>query len=1269
MSKKGKRNSILGTFQAASPGFAGIVHSRVLIWPPSPISLRKLQDQFFILSPETIERLGDNFSKKLSGVNGYDGVFLTPNYKLQHNFIAAKIKKESEDPSARNNARSNESKDNVIPLTSLRYYNITDENPTALFFNFNTEENTTNISVCADRASQLAHQTWIVDGSLFSNQSFTEDELLFNELDDEITRYHKQFHSFWEYRLPNEPPTRQSKDGTVTSSENDNFKLFPRQVKVSPNDPIQAMEDLDVKEEFTNDDGETFYDANPGVHWRVLKRTPLFQNEDFFIDFRRTSRDTDIANKNGGKWRLLEKFKYLDVHTDVEPDTEGVIQNLGIVELDSDLNKKDDSLDTFDFSDQSYYIIEIGVDSAEHNYYLILSQRAAPIFCHAGKFHSIVPDEESQDNSGPETEEDMPDGEEDDNEDPNKPNFENDCGTDQASQIEGESSSSAGRRTKVVLPKVKQLRRLSTYSLVRASRLMDQDNLRITFRQHLGRLMITFSGYEDEPWVIERKDLLPTPNVGEGPIQEDDLQSEFVPIVIPNKQIAIMGGNRVTSFHFAPLTYQDGFSEVLSQTISVQGPVDFKEIQTLLRDKGSSRNPQDASNQNSDQNAVNFSQDAAVFKEHYRGKKQIKESIRVQPSKTENFGKAPDVQKTNDFSILFEGFERTSDVRRSMIAVEPKDCSKRKGSDSPYVKSIQVSLSLFSGDYPFKAPKGDSEMIEGGEEAPPWILKSCITPIATFWRLFVPPFGRNYDTAPIDVGHHMMSLQDSWTEKDLLSINHTGTIQFLVNQGMDDVFTDDNPNHANYLRSLTDKNFYIQISCWWGEDNTIDSNEAETLVDAENNIFSDRYTQEDLKDSEGTIMPKPQNERDRVIFTGICSNSRISVENNREILTCDVSDYTKILEDQIFLNSPFFDKMRDFNAISEILQIASFRTGREFNEIDNQPIGNLNTESDGIDNTMPSSLLARLAASDKDGWFQIVHNGEVSYNQEYALPGSYNILHEPFFKFDDGANLYEAIEKISRIAGKTIYFDRLGVFHYEKLPYDQALFNGQQGSSSNFSIKDWEALSKIDYIASPRDLLETEENQANEEEAGEGGDGEGDEGENEEDKDKSCEIHRQVFDSYEIIRDMDSVINEIRVVSSTPNGEALLAGHTNFDSLNDNTKSGFVGYPKTLLVMDGVFGSESNVKWIVKHYTKLFLPPVTIKFKTLGHNKLKPLDVITFRGLGWSNKQVLIISSLSNEINAQDNSWWQSIEGYWIFPSQDIIWGNQRDVYIGNDIV
>jgi hypothetical protein len=144
-------------------------------------------------------------------------------------------------------------------------------------------------------------------------------------------------------------------------------------------------------------------------------------------------------------------------------------------------------------------------------------------------------------------------------------------------------------------------------------------------------------------------------------------------------------------------------------------------------------------------------------------------------------------------------------------------------------------------------------------------------------------------------------------------------------------------------------------------------------------------------------------------------------------------------------------------------------------------------------------------------------------------------------------------------------------------------------------------------------------------------------------------------------------MNEIKVISTSPNGEIFVAGHTNYASLNDPDAPGFIGYRKPFLQMDGIFGSADNVKWIVKNYTRMFIPPIKVSFKAIGRNKLKALDVITFQPLGSREKQPLIISSIKSEIDASKNTWYQDFECLWLFPRQDIQWGNTNEIGLGLD--
>lgn len=1134
------RNDNSGRFMAGSPVYSGKINCKCVLFPDCPFFKRKLQDEHFVLSPNTIDKAPSSIREKVESVPGLDGIFLSPQYVYRHNFIAALKESESSDVGEKNKLRDIEKATLITPASQLYFASIAHSSLVMSFFKTFTAPQdgvlkTSFVYPYVTVGAEAAHMTWIDDGSIYINYTFTQAQLD-SEAADGLDRFKKRFYPTWGYTLINTAPDASVQNGAVTVEPRGNYKHLPYQSKSSAHgDPItHFLDKLPAAQQgqFKTSNNNVYKNINPGIHWRVLKRTPLFQGEDFWVEFHKKALETDVDIKNGARFQVRKGLEFLDPYQQPQLGANGQTINIineAIVEIDQSGTKSQNALQTYDLSNQSYIIIELGYLTPNDNYFIIIAERDKPIFCHAGR-----------------------------------PVIRN--------------------GDKVEVTKNTVLRRLSRYDAVLSSELLKQDKLRITFRQHLGKMVINFSEHDDRPWVISRQDLLPLPDA---PIDDENYNDaanfdyEDVPIIIPNAKMAIMGGNLKTAFTFSPMQYRPLGTSFLDQKLHIAGPVKFKDVNLLLRDKGLSRDP----NVSTKPRDFEFSQDAEVYQEMVEGKPLQTRAIKTQEGLIRRYGKAPDMQELPD----------SNDRHRSRIAVGAVDLSARQGStpvtdqeDDDSVTPIAIStwIEMRPGDYIFT----QGLISDGGD---PWFLYDCITPIMTGFRLNVPPKGEAFDSPAIDVSHHVMSITDTWNEDCLAKINHNGRIQFLVNRGMNGVFADGKTNYAEYLRSLADRHFYIQISVWWDEDGA---------------------------------MPTPNTDAGRIIFTGICSNVSISEETNKHIMTGELFDYTKVLQEQVFLNSPFFDKMRDFNAVYEIIQKASFRDG---SVVEKDEAGVVQDNP----NTQPGSLMRRLAETDVSGWFQLPHNGETVYNQEYALPGSYSILTEPMFRFQDGSTLYEAVQKLGEIAGKVIYFDRQGVFHYEKLPYDQALFNGQQGSSNNFNIQDWQSLSKMDFFVSPHDVSTFD----------------------------GKEQHRMAWDSYTVTRDMDSVINHINVISNTPDGKRLQGGLLNIDSINDIEKPGFIGYPKTLLQIEGIIGDKANVQWLIKHYTKLFLPPVKISFKAIGHNGLKALDIITFTGLGWSDKQVLIIGSISSEINAETNQWWQEFECYWIFPSVNL---NPSDINV-----
>jgi len=1160
------------SFRRAVPGLAGQLKCECTIWGNKPIYRRRRQDQGFIFSPETLKLVPEGIREKLDAIPGIDGVFLNPRVEYQHNFICATKKTESEDPDEKNPARANEKASNVIPLERLEFY---DQINTELLIDGNGNSILSlDGNEAAQALPQASHHMWVNTGSLFSPYVVRPSEV--NEFpESEADRLRYRFSAKWGYSVFNAAANSSNAEG-IERDSSPNW-IRPSQKANKTGSPANDLAEItgDVLSEFTVSGGsdDVYKDINPGIHWRVVKRTSLFQGEDFFVEFKKEALSSDIPELGRAKFKMQQEFNYVDINS-VPTDGTGTIPQEALIELDGDGNVNINALKKFDFSRQSYYMIQLGVDADGpydktekdengsprtsgkspnhgHEYWIIIPEKSSPIFCHAGIVYELKPVEETG-----ETESEADSAQDQEN-----------C------QENSDDGTTQGRQRTVDLSDSKKLRRLSTYRGATGRSLMEQENLRVTVRQHLGRLVVTFSGYEDNPWVISRADLTPREDneKDEEPKTEEDFLQERVPMVIAPAPIAIMGGNRKCSFTFGALTYDEVANTTLPQPLSILGPVDKTDIQLLLRDKGMSRvgpnagsqNRSNSSNQSSNEDSYEFTQDAEIFAEVIKNRTIETAAIDIQPEAVFLQGKAPNAQQNG------AAFGRT----QSEIGLSMRECASNIGSESPNVKQIQVLFRLIPGDYLFPSIDGD------GDEGNGWMYQRCITPIVTGYRLYVPASGVAYEKNEIDISHHVMSYEEAWSEQDMLQLEHSGTIKFLINAGME--FQDEN-NYAPYIASLADKAFYLQLAVWW----------------------------------EGGVMPLSPRQRDRVLITGICHGGEITFENNKRVMTCEVEDYMGILRNQLFMNSPFFDKMRDFNAVYEILQLAGFRDGT-------------NADGDVTDSTQPASLLRTYTnRRDEEEFFFTIHNGETILNREYALPGAYDILQEPFLRFRDGEKYYDALVRMSTLSGKVMYFDRLGVFHFDMLPYEQDLFNFQQreGRDSDFEPIDYERLAKVKFIASP-------------------------------DATDSPEVHRQVFNAYTVKRHVEDVVNDVRIISTTPNGELLIAGHTNFDSLFDADSPGFLGYPKQFIQMDGIFGDEQTVKWVLKNYTKMFIPPLSIRFEAVGHNNIKALDVVTFQGLGMREPQPLIVGNVSSTIDPASNTWMQKFECYWLFPSTNIEFG------------
>jgi len=1159
----------MATLETASPGSPGRLKFKCVLWSNCPVYERVKQDQSYIFSPETMQFAPQSLKNKIVTINGLDGAFLRPIPNLNlHNFISfikpiIPFRYELLPKFPKSDKENRYSWDRVIPINYLDFLQVNNSITSGFL-------KVTSGGSVASSSAIGSHQTWIADGSLYCYVNINPLEYSSIEsMTPSALKAQKSFCTKWEYL---EDVVSHS-EGNSSSSIN----LYKNTVCVpctsgnlSIKDPIDVMKSNGAEDSFKVSDA-VYKNINPGMHWRVLKRTPIFQGEDFSVEFSSKATSTTNSGQSSAKYLMLNKFKFLDISSQYTSETQcSSLNEDGL--YDKKLNEEaiNNIKKIFDFSNQIYYMIEIGVGDPDHNYWLIIAENLSPIFCHVGKVaslsckiyesSSITQEEPKKNNNSSEV---FP------------------CSTD------SESDSGQGARTdqnnsplkEIVIASVGKepiLRKLSTYEGVNSLSLIKQEKLKISIRQHSGNIVVVFSEHENNPWVISRKDIDPatTPITTEdgplNPVGESNVVYKTIQMLIPFGQIALMGGNRKCGFSFSPMIYDKINQFVMPQPLSVQGPVGVDDMEFLWSDKGKSFNPSVSVNLLNQQ----YTNEAGVYGEYILDKKKDKVSykwtraIDVQEESVYNYGKAPDMMNNK------EAWDKGA--RESVLALDASECSISQGSTSSNSKLMQISIQITPGGYMFPA-------IDGGD---PWILKDCVTPIIYLYRMNVAPKGTIYKKDPIDVSQHVLTFSDEWSETDWQKLEHSGSISFIVSDGMKFV-----NNQSNYLYSLTDKTFYLQISMWW----------------------------------EGGIMKTALDPRDNIVFTGFCHGGVLTTETNKKVLDCKIIDYSKILKDQFFLNSPFFDRMRDVNAVKDIMQLAGLRDGE-----------------DNESSFEPGSLI-RILADDQSisGWYWFFFNGDKICDREFALPGSYDILQSPFMRFSDGSSYWDAIERISQLSNKVAFFDRLGVFHFNPLPYDQEIWGGQSGSQTRWTIQDWAELSKVDFFATPKQLGVTS----------------GD----------CAKLGNQIVGDYKVERVVQDVMNEIKVITTTPNGEILVAGHTNYASLNDPDSPGFLGYRKPFLQMDGIFGSEATVKWVVKNYTRMFIPPIKVSFKAIGRNDIKALDVITFQPLGSREKQPLVITSVKSEVDASKGTWFQDFECLWLFPRQDVQWGNTNEIGLGLD--
>jgi hypothetical protein len=223
--------------------------------------------------------------------------------------------------------------------------------------------------------------------------------------------------------------------------------------------------------------------------------------------------------------------------------------------------------------------------------------------------------------------------------------------------------------------------------------------------------------------------------------------------------------------------------------------------------------------------------------------------------------------------------------------------------------------------------------------------------------------------------------------------------------------------------------------------------------------------------------------------------------------------------------------------------------------------------------------------------FRNPSDGRPFYYKAYSLPSGYNRLEQPSFKFADSSNYMDAITQMNEKSGKLFYFDQFGMAHHED--YIELVKKASVGEYQ-FESR-WQFTTNEDI--NPGVLI---------------------------------------YNKTERARNVEDTYNHIKIISNTPNMEILVMDELNTKSMEDPTTEGFLGYRKTYLSQDGIYGSEENVRKIMKYSKHFFRPPITINFETYGV-PIRALDTILVDG------EFFRVESVNSTFVGAENKWWMTV--------------------------
>ena len=828
--------------------------------------------------------------------------------------------------------------------------------------------------------------------------------------------------------------------------------------------------------------------------------------------------------------------------------------------------------------------------------------------------------------------------------------------------------------------------------------LLKMDAFELSIQHFFGKLQISIDG--EPPIIVERhrwndkiKALAQTKPLTESMLQalgEENKAADsqyMCPIKLCGYVRVHMGHYR-GSFNFSPIQYVSSTSlstaipiTALEVANGVDDPyaaisadnADVTAISILLRSKGARSDIVSSADDIESKIAVGYPGEGAAY--WFQSCNELTESIRGNPLTIDSSNFSEDIRKTipgDSYGCISEGAGQSSFMRdSSTMSVHGSSISASAKLEPNPANAFAVNIT------PTVTLQAGSLTLEGGEL--PFTLLNCIRPLCSGFTVFIrEDEADRWSTEPVDITNHVMSLEDNWSRQERFQITHNASMTLYLSKGeaqgsiesidpatggggqqqdinMGEGAADTNYNatdQSDYLASLQDKYFYITVYAW-----------RENAGHFNGTMYSNLGIDDVAKSR-------------KALFTGICNDVSFRTEVNKIIMTCNMRDYTMVLEHMKWLNAPFYDAVRDYNVVLDVIAQAGFKLGRTpaGGSGDFSGSGGLGWTDQGVSSgsseaLLPGRLVYELARISPVNDYQVVQFGDeqIIWN-DIVLPGKYNTLSDAMFKPAVNESYLNILQRIAKLSGKTLFFDANGILHFD-IPVDEAEQNMVDRATQ--TAKGFPAMKAVDYFSwtvNDDQLIYGYDDQSESSSgvvpsdqpsdfsgvsaaaAVTGSDFAVDSGA------KFLKWWNVVADtSYNFKRLTADVFNEIRLISSTPNMSKLYAAHMNRNSIVDPSSPSFIGYKKMFYQQDGIFGSRDTVLSQVSKYTKMFNAPIEVSFTVPGRTGLRPMHIIEFNGFGMAGAVRLLVSEVKHSLNAESNSWTTHIMGQYFIPGEKVV--------------